>query len=1070
MNVICVLLSLALGLELAVGQFIPSLNVAPPWSNETIPLGTECSCFFQQYQEPNSTRATGSVSVAFRYIGFNFAFQESNPSYECSCRGFFPSSSFVGGQRQALYQFEAPNYLPFLNACVEYDYRIPAALRASSTGWGVTSSSYFGYNYSAAPAPPCVDFLGNTCGGLPGVRTDLNLDYTYNPLNATATRGQVVRRCSAVVVRVACVTPLCGTGVRDCQLSTTYGPWSKCAIQPSGSCVKTRELLVLEEAANGGLSCDQLPGRIQTTSCSLTECQREACSFQLFQQRGNCTAPCGPATVTESVYNLTVTPSIICQSVQTGSPVTSTNQTCTENLPCVATGSSTPISIRCSIEGNAGFRGSGAARIVIDYGSRPTNNYTNSSLIAAFLVSVSSSGRSVAIKPNGISFSGNTTVIELAVNNTDAGLNTGANYSVVFDPTRAPNSSSILISSFRLRSFACATTIDRVPPVISLVSAAYSYPLGGLVVTFSEPVTNCSSGGYSLHSRFMAFTGITLSSNASFVDLSSDRTRLVYHLPVTVNSSVPSSAAIIDFPAGLFCDLSGNPNAAFSGTLGIDDYSTMTSLLPPGTANTLKVYSLNNSAVPFNGMSSGQVPATALIVSRFGINLTLSYNSSISLSLRLEYSLNRSSTINTIYFPIYKVTSELGGAFSNQFLAFFNPAGLFLAENLTNATLALLRVVSLSIEFPVMTSSRFQVPSTFPSLTLDGRTDRVTVIPAPYIVSAISSTGSSILDVTMSGVQPFNDLFSVRDFDYYGRNWILGMDLSFTEKLEFQMARAFEWGWFGTEALYYTWTGEGFTPLQSMVLVQNALTTPFQVIGTQMLAIGNSRSITRIQVFFSGEIGGFDVSNPLETIALNWTIPGVKNITIVDYEQDVMIMTYFLKVTCLTQCAFTGGVPVRITVQSIHGLYGVPLVPYNEELIVDAAKPAVESVVLVEKNAAVVVFTETLLNVSESSIKAALSPRADRVLYVPNNTFICYYDDLDCSTADFTVQKDTLIDLSGNLQQLGLSSKATCVASKTCSIADIPWLLAAIIVVYVGAGLCLGGHAVYRWRTGKWIP
>lgn len=486
----------------------------PSWAVSLAAVqGTACTCRAGSVQYGST--ATTPITAQCQPLDDSLPALEPDPTYRCGCGAF-------------------ANNLTCWQAGSSYSQTLPNVDTTACDSINVTSTST---SDSATTAPPCLDANGNSCGSNPGMQTFTTRSYT---------RDLVSLSCSVTVLRVQCTTPACAPGPVNCLLGA-YTDWSKCLLSPVGTPYKFRYKPVIHDGSNGGTPCPDLASRYEETTCSDTELIPLPCSYTNTSLRSACSAPCGAATYTLTVYNVSLISKTECDVPDSEEVLSSSTLPCTTNLPCADLAQTTPINITCNYSGNTGFRDADVEWLSVTFGASAnvSTNMTTTRLGRSFAVYHSRSKRPFSVVASQTALSGSTVTLKMASYGLDMEGSTGHPLELAYIPPDFENT-TLLVNGYPLIAFVCVPT-DSSPPVV--VESLFDN--GTALVYFSEDVRACANSSTTIPYASMGLSGISATSNLTRYN------ERVWYFTYT---GFPVSTVTMSPTAGTFCDLRSNQN------------------------------------------------------------------------------------------------------------------------------------------------------------------------------------------------------------------------------------------------------------------------------------------------------------------------------------------------------------------------------------------------------------------------------------------------------------------------------------------------------------------------------
>lgn len=909
--------------------------------------------------------------------------------------------------------------------------------RNSSDGQNTTYSTgirYFILPPTGTNPPPCINSLNMTCGGLPGIQEGFSFSIDFRPTTYIF--------CSASRYRISCFTPLCPVPPVDCVVAPDYSPWSACTIDQN-ACTKVRVKDVLVESAGSGVECPSLVERTQTTACTIEECQRIRCEYSTVTVEGNCSTACGPGTVNTTVFNVSLTPLSLCTQNFTA-VVSVAYAPCRSNLPCSLSEPTKPVNITCYTQGYQGYRSGGIEKIVIDLGRSLTFNGTIISLIASFSISQKSSGTPVSLDSQNVRVNGSRVELGLLIDPQDAEARTGYEFDVLYTPPGNVNT-SLYASNVRIVPFQCVAQ-DRVGPVIMFASVVPSTPNLYLMVKWSEAVVPCAPYE-SISSAWFTWEGISqLGEGDGVSNLAGTSSLQTY---VYVGTFAISDASVAYGTPEVICDLAGNPNVDYLAPVPIEDYTTLTSVLPDDTEGTIKAYVSNETGeIGSVGLVSRFPIDIAAIEDRVGeFTLAAYYNDGgtgedvqiLSSGTGVRVQDNSPDTTTTTQFLV-------------DFEPLFSPGGNFTLVNFT-------------LNYPTNFGG-FNLPDTFPLISFALEYSQ-TNLPSPKLLGASAEPGSRFLRIRFSSLKPSQVAFKLADISYEGTNQIAFFYEQREKTIVLAMAFPFDYSMFGFDRVLFLDTDATQQVYWSGVFVDNALGPRPSVISAELLRTTSSPIWNRLRITFSSSIGSFGVASILaDSLRFNWTNPIVTKIEVTDYSISGSSITYSVNPVCADINCFAIDGQLFVTVRGMVSTEGVLMEEYEGVRVTDLTPLKLASAVKLDSKTYLISLNKQVAS-SSSSLTASLFPAPSACSLEPDNTMICVFETDVCTGGGTPVLQplgSTVSDKVFNQATLDQPLAIDCLKeADTCALMDLPvaWM---IVLVYLQAA---GGLTVL-FGAWKW--
>lgn len=891
-------------------------------------------------------------------------------------------------------------------------------------------------------APACKDAFGNTCGGLPGVRTDTRVIYN-NPYDLRLdTYGQVVQGvdCRIITVRALCTTPLCPNQPIDCEEEQEYGAWSACT-PFQDTCLKTRVKGIRVNASDGGIACRSLAARTETTTCTLTECQKVRCNYTSVTVTGNCTDACGLTTRNVTVYNVSTTPLSICAQ-GTQSVVSVTEIPCL-NVPCTESGEA--INITCETNGYQGYLGSAVKYVILSLGGLEiSSNHTNTSFANHLTVSVKVSGREMPYDVNGVIYTGTEIWLPLKTSAADFAKNTGLTFKVQYIAPDKTNH-TLMAGGQVVPSFICNTQ-DKVAPVLI---RAFRAPSEGLTfaMEFSEPVKWADPGsapGYLSTFRFNNFQNVDPTPTSPTVTLEANSFATIYLLPEDPFQLGVYANASIQMITDQIVDLSGNP-VVINGSLipvetdidGGGEGGGVNQALPSGAYDTIKIYSNNSRGVPDSAYIMTTFPlerpnvdlnlAEAFLIVNVTINGTTTSTSSPGIAAYYE---------NPWYDPY---EGDTPSTFVMGFILQFASDNPFLNQvfnesfNLSAATVTYSLYLGADVAHPASISG-------FTSEASDLPVDNITNVEPPGVHTVTAYAGSTYicLNFTTARTSGAAEL-TASDFFYRGPNRVISIHNQSATAACLTMESAVDYSAFEADRIIFLDTGApGIRPpLFEHPIVSLSGVRP-RIVSGKIYNSAGGKTWDKLTVVFDAPITDPEVDDASELVTFTWDNPAIQSVVATAYSVSDRTVNFTLKTTCVDVCADTGS-GVRFELSGLTSATGASVLQASKFQAADISRPRLESAIKFSTYSYVFNPSEDL-DTTKHLWTRGLQPPPEDCNFLGRDEWVCLMEEGFDNTEVITVDGVFAVDRNDNYELIELETTAKVLheSSGCSSFFDLP--------------------------------
>lgn len=917
--------------------------------------------------------------------------------------------------------------------------------------------------------PVCRDALNLTCGGRPGNR----VGFLYGAMKTNM--ATIEPYWVAEVVYISnCVTPLCAPSNADCIVESDFSPWSAC-FPFNGLYIKQRSKAILSNGTGFGNVCPPLDQLTQTVNCSLEEQIRVRCEFETVVSVGSCANVCGASVRNITSYNISNTPLDICNTsaVQNSSRViTYTTDGCPVNLPCSETNPTVPTEVRCTTNGNAGYRGTSIAYIEIAFNVTLDRPRSNESLASRFIIKNLISERQIYLNTSRIVIVGSRVQFWLLASSTDMAANTGDKFTILYTPVNSTSNDSTnnlkTVSGNAFPMFQCVTE-DRSPPVIADIiywantDEGYTY----LLARFSEPVRSMEGDS------MISFTGFRYSGFAanpfeegSFTPYNSGV--FFYVAPfVLPSSSTPKIWAV----AGAFMDESSNANE-YVFNITLNPYLEVTSVIPPLAPDSFKVYRDPDSGSVFQVFFTSLLPLRAQNLlsddsaSSFLLQIQINATGSIYTvrSSRIKYEDALTTNVETGQ-PIIDSTTVLTRLIvefdlDSVLLAFNNVTGEQIAAYYGDSFTLVYNGTALPVNIPNLLpeSSVFLNPNQSHPAT-------------PFLVACAASPGSRFLYLTYS--MSFTEeeaLVQLGNTVYEGDNGISRFVAVSSNNITAELLFPFSYSMFDTDSLvYYDATTSISNPLRFRVRISNALGPRPLVLSAVLSRQGTLAMPNRLAITYSAPISSFGVPNIVQdSIKLTWTNPLISGISVGSYSINRATITYTLTVSCYISPCTNANLGLRVSARGMFDSNGNLATTFENMTVADVTPPQISASTEILPGLVTITLNKDV-SPTAAQLQASIEPTPDAVFVTPANSAICAFSELMCGGTPVTIQGlgSTFTDLNQNPTTV-TEFTAACASDSggSCSITDVEgglalFVLLPILIALEITGLVLTSRALY---------
>lgn len=912
----------------------------------------------------------------------------------------------------------------------------------------------------------CTNRLNLTCGGMAGTRTITSYLYVRN-----ICPGYTIDKCQVDIRAADCWTPPCPIPVADCSVATEYGPWSACEAYQD-SCQKRRVKEILTNATGGGVECPSLESRTQITECTAIECQRIRCNYTTVTVVGNCSAPCGPALVNTTVFNVSLTPLSICsQGMEPVASVAYNN--CTTNLPCKSNDPVTPINISCYTSGVQGAASQAISKVVIDLGLHDLSfNGTNTSLASSFRVTHSLSGRPFFIDPNRMNVSGNGgTVIELGllIAEHDMEPSTGYILDILYTPVADGTNGTLYAGGIKLTSFRC-TTEDRVPPAIMYASATYqdegvnSAETNGMI-TFTEDVWPCVDPTESFYGSDFSWSTLT-GSAGDLIPINEWEYPFTFAFAGTPR--VYPNTTVTFLSAGIACDRAGNPNLGSLTPVAVEVHENITTLLPETGGDTIKLYQNNETKLINTVAVFSRVPLDVdFLQTNLGqIQVTAIYRNETSGGI-----VTVTGNGTSIKFENYDNTAGT----ATQFVLEFDTSSITWNVSASNN----LTLYNFTVTYPPTVQDAIVLPPVLvivtPNISISYPS---TNVPSPRVLSAQAFVGGTTLIITFDRPKSGGRAFQQQDFIYSGLNRVLYLGSQLDRVVELEMGASFTYSMFGSDRITFTDSTPTNQATASTVQVSNALGPRPLITSAALERSANAEMWDTLRVVMNEDIGSFSIAPLSGGIFFTWTSPLIQSIEVTDYTVSGATIYYKLTPACADSVCFDIDTPIFVTIRGINNALGVLMEDFESVRVVDLNPPKPVSAIKLEGSVYFLTFNKQI-SASSNQLVDSIIPKPESCQYLPDTTTTCYYaEDLcggDLSSVSF--ESATVRDTEQNSNDMVSTVSIQCTQSQSsCNFWQLPAYIGYPVLVLSAVGvissLAIGGHWIYQryWLSRKGSP
>jgi hypothetical protein len=928
--------------------------------------------------------------------------------------------------------------------------------------------------------PPCVDSLGLRCGGRVGNRVGVRRELMVEPsdLYPPSTGAFYISQAQYFTM---CTTPLCGPSDIDCVVAPDYGPWTSCFAY-NGYYIKKRSKPILAAASGFGIPCPSEEERTQSINCTEAEQVRLLCQFEQITSIGECFNACGVSQRNVTVTNVTTTPLPACEQAVIGKRTVSVvTDGCPVNLPCSRSDPTAPTYVNCSTRGNAGYRGSNAAYVQIDFDVDLLFTGNVSALASRFTVKNTVSGRLMSLAANQLSVHESSIRLWFIDSPTDMDMSTGAQFSVYYShPNATLNDTANDLRTANdetFQSFIC-TTVDRSPPVLVYAVHYLNGENVQLLLTFSEVVQDIS-GNPNISPSGASETGFE-SNPFGEGDFMATSPGIFFSFQsfVPLVSSSPTLALGVD----TFMDVAENPNT-LANNVTIVDIDDMTSVIPADASDSIKFYLTENSQL----LKGLYIPSVLPLLydtlsdadNSYAVFLTVRYaiapgNQTIQSTQILfeQDDLNADYWINSVYVAfngpaslllntssVFETQSMLGSDFQLS-----SVKQRFLVQSTSNPTV---QTFAFGTGYAIEYNGTGQV---IPTLIGDKTVQVFLPNNTEYrstnrLVSAFVRPTSTDLRLIFSADVGEEEGPTLASYvQYQGINSIVEYASTVGTVVTVTLRFPFTYSMFDTDyLLFFQPNGSSsVNPAQVRTVISNSLGPRPMVFSALLSRVGTLFLPNRLVVTYTGRIGTFGVSNILQdSIKFNWTNPLISAITATDYSISGAVITYTISVTCRSNPCINMDLGLRVSARGMIDDNGNLASLYENVPVIDVTSPQISSSTELIRGVVTVTLSKDFVATAQQ-LKSAIRPTPTTVSVVPDNTAFCVFEQDFCEETRITVDGfgGAFTDLNENPTLLeSFPSQCSTSSGGSCSLIETG-LLAAVIVMSLLAPVLIAGNVL----------